>query len=76
MAQVVIRNLDDAVVQRLKERACRHQRSLEGELRLILTEASHPTRPALAAVADTLRQELAGRWTGDSTELIREDRDR
>jgi len=76
MAQVVIRNLDDAVVRRLKERAHRHQRSLEAELRLILTEASHPPHQALAAVADTLRRELTGRWQGDTTELIREDRDR
>ena len=76
MAQVVVRNLDEAVVQRLKERARRHQRSLEGELRVILTEASRSSRQTLAAVADTLRRELAGRWQCDTTATIREDRDR
>jgi plasmid stability protein len=36
MAQVLVRNLDDAVVGRLKARAAAAQRPLEAELRLIL----------------------------------------
>ena len=40
MAQVLIRGLDDAVVARLKEMATANQRSLEAELRAILTEAT------------------------------------
>ena len=35
-----MRNLDDAVIDALKQRAAAHNRSLEGELRQILTEAA------------------------------------
>jgi plasmid stability protein len=44
MAQVIIRNLDPGVVERLKARAKRHGRSLEGELREILSESVASTR--------------------------------
>ena len=40
MAQVLVRGLDDAVVARLKEIAAKNQRSLEAELRAILSSAS------------------------------------
>ena len=76
MPQVVIRNLDDEVVARLKEQAKRHHRSLEGELRQILTEAATPSRAELAQRAQAIAQALDGRWTGDATALVREDRDR
>jgi hypothetical protein len=36
MGQVLIRELDDAVIERLKQRAQSHHRSLEAELREIL----------------------------------------
>jgi plasmid stability protein len=36
MASLLIRNLDDAAVARLKERARRHNRSLQGEVKSIL----------------------------------------
>lgn len=39
MAQLVVRNLDDDLVQALKERAVRHGRSTEAEHREILHEA-------------------------------------
>lgn len=38
MAQVIIRNLDEEVVARLKRRARGNERSLEAELRVILEE--------------------------------------
>ena len=38
MAQVLIRQLDEDVVSKLKARAVRHGRSLEAELRVVLTE--------------------------------------
>jgi plasmid stability protein len=42
MPSVSIRNLDDAIIEALKRRAARNHRSLEGELRQILTEAAFP----------------------------------
>ena len=40
MGQVLISGLDDGVIERLKQRAESHDRSLESELRAILKEAS------------------------------------
>ena len=76
MASVTIRNLDDEVVARLKDRAKANKRSLEAELREILT------RSAEVMTGDEFRQ-LAVRISAmtpdvpqtDSTLLIREDRD-
>lgn len=39
MAAVSVRNLDDEVKERLRVRAAEHGRSLEAEIRAILTEA-------------------------------------
>jgi len=40
MAQILVRKLEDSVKTRLRERARRHGRSLEEEVRAILREAS------------------------------------
>jgi plasmid stability protein len=76
VAQVVIRNIDDEAIQRLKARAARKGRSLEHELRTIITAAAVAERSEFRARAAQLRQQLAGRRHSDSTELIRRDRDR
>lgn len=57
MAQLLVRNLDESVKGRLRLRAARHNRSLEAEARIILTEASmsstdDPVGRLLAAVND------------------------
>lgn len=75
MGSVVIRNLDDAVIARLKSKAELHGRSLEGELRDIVLTASHLTPDEKRARLDGVRAMSPG-WDGDSTELIRRDRDR
>ena len=76
MAQVLVRNLDDATVNALKARAAAHGRSLEQELRLVLTEAAQPTRGEVARTAAAIRQ-LESKPIGvDLDALIREDRDR
>ncbi|MGB0678430.1 MAG: FitA-like ribbon-helix-helix domain-containing protein [Polyangiales bacterium] len=45
MAAVHIRNLDEDLINALKQRAVAHERSLEGELRIILREAARDFRP-------------------------------
>ncbi len=47
VGQVLIRGVDDAILQTLKERAAQHGRSLEAELRDVLTEAARRPRAAL-----------------------------
>ncbi len=60
MAQLIVRNLDDDVKQRLQQRARRHGRSTEEEVRSILRQA------VLADEADDvpLGTRLAGRFAG------------
>jgi plasmid stability protein len=77
MGQVLIRELDDAVIERLKQRAQSHHRSLEAELREILENVSRQVDMATARdLADRIRRRLEGSPHSDSAELIREDRDR
>lgn len=76
MAQVVIRNIDEEAMRRLKLRAARKGVSLERELRTILTEAARADRTRFGQRAAAFRRTLAGRRHSDSTKLIRADRDR
>jgi plasmid stability protein len=76
MAQVLIRNVDDRAIARLKARAARKKTSLESELRTILVEAARDDRSEARRRAAQLRRALSGRAHGDSTRLVREDRDR
>jgi plasmid stability protein len=75
MAQVLIRNLDGTTVTRLKRRAKRHGRSLASEVRTILQEAVTEGSDWKAQV-EQVRAMFEGRAFSDSTELVREDRDR
>jgi len=76
MAQVLVRNLSAAVVARLKRRARRQGRSLESEVRAILHQAARVDTAAARRLADRIRSEFGGRRFGDSTRLVRQDRDR
>ncbi len=76
MRQLTIRNVDEKVYQRLKERARISRRSLEAEVRVILDQAVLPDRSEVSRRAAAMRARLAGRYTGDATAVIREDRDR
>jgi len=76
MARILIRDLDDETVRRLKERAQRHGRSLQGEAKLILTRAAGLSFNEARRLAREWHEKLAGRELPDSTELVREDRQR
>ena len=76
MAQVLIRNLDDEVVRRLKERAAAKGHSLEQELRTILAGAARLNEEEFLRRAEELRAQQGDRSQTDSAVLIREDRDR
>ena len=78
MATLTIRNLDDAVVDTLKARAKANHRSLEAELRELLTRAAErPSREELIATADRIAAMTPKDVVQtDSALLIREERDR
>jgi plasmid stability protein len=54
MAQILLRNVDDALVARLKERAKLNHRSLQGEVKAILEETAPmvATRNEALAIID------------------------
>jgi len=77
MATVTVRNLDQAVVEALKKRARANNRSLEGELRHILTAAAGSGRPVdLRALAERIAAMTPDRPQTDSVDLLRGDRRR
>jgi plasmid stability protein len=75
MAQILVRNLDDAVVDRLKLRAKAKGTSLEQEARTILTEASGMSRAEVVERLKAFRAMQKPNRTR-AADLIREDRDR
>lgn len=79
MGQLIVRNLDDRVIDALKARAARQERSLEAELRVILERAAAERVIDIVearARAEQISRALEGRAHSDSAALIREDRDR
>ncbi len=75
MAQVLIRKLDDQVLERLKARAQRRGLSLEQSLRELLTAASQDTDQRLAELASLRAQTPAAGRHLDVAGLIREARE-
>lgn len=77
MAQVLVRKLNEKVVDRLKKRAREHGRSLQSEVKTILEEAVPDYEGAWKRI-ELIRTKLkrSGRKFSDSADLIREDRDR
>jgi plasmid stability protein len=80
MAQIVVRNIEDGVMQGLKELAQRHGVSAEEEVRRLIAGAvgREQRKAAFRAKAARTRTRLSkeGRTFEDSTALIRADRGR
>jgi phosphopantothenoylcysteine decarboxylase / phosphopantothenate---cysteine ligase len=66
MASLTIRKLDDAIRDELRLRAARNGRSVEDEVRVILREASQPSRPFAAHASQDAAQSPA---TGPHSQL-------
>jgi plasmid stability protein len=76
MAQLLVRNVDDEIVVRLKRRAAEKNRSVEAEVRDILAREFKPSRAELIARADALRARTRMAGPGESAvDLIREGRE-
>jgi len=70
-----IKNAPDELVRRLKERAERHHRSLQGELMAILEDAAGPSRRLTPAEVLARVQELGLSTPSEAATMIRKDRD-
>ena len=76
MADLLVRDVDDDLIRRLKERATTHGRSIGAEHRAILEAALRPGRGGFVERAGRWREITAGRETADTARLIRTDPDR
>jgi hypothetical protein len=75
MPDVLVRDVDEAALARLKERARGNGRSLGAELKIVIEQAARQIDMTTArALAEQMTRQLAGRPHTDSTELLREDR--
>ena len=76
MPQILVRDLDDVFVERLKRQAKRHNRSLQGEVKAILIESARMTPEEMLDAAEGWQRRLAGGKFSDSSRLVRKDRGR
>jgi plasmid stability protein len=76
MAQILVRDLSPDIVDRLKDRAERNGRSLQGEVKVILESAATLSMAEARRLSQQLRKSLEGQMTSDSADLLREDRER
>jgi plasmid stability protein len=75
MGTITVRNLDDAVIDRLKARARDNKRSLEAEIRALLTEISaRPSRKKFMEIANRIAAMTPDVPQTDSGDLRRENR--
>jgi antitoxin FitA len=79
MPQILVRDLDTKVVDKLKKRAQREGRSLQSEVKMILEQAVNVPKVDMETARQLSRQfqeKFKGRPFPDTVSLIREDRDR
>jgi antitoxin FitA len=74
MGQILVRNLDDAVIATLKQRAAQRKTSLEQTARDILAAAARPTKEEAWAMLDRIAK-LGKPSPVSSVEMIRAFRD-
>ena len=60
MAQLIVRNLDDAVRRKLQRRAARHGRSMEEEVRDILRDAVKDDRRPRKGLGTAIAERFKG----------------
>lgn len=77
MAEIMVRNIEEDVLERLKQKARENQRSLSAEIRAALSmHAYRMTRREFARKLDAIRAMTPKDVPQtDSTEIIRRDRD-
>jgi plasmid stability protein len=70
-----IKNVPEELARRLRERAARHHRSLQGELMAIIETAAVQSPRSLRELGDLARQLGLRSPSGESARMVREDRD-
>jgi len=76
MPQLLVRNLEEDTIKRLKALAKQHGRSLQGQVKLVLEEAATLPIGEVSMLLEKWQRRLARRQFSDSAKLIRKDRGR
>lgn len=76
MAEILVRDLTQEAVRRLKARAKQNGRSLQSEVKLILEAAAAYTAAEAKAALRRWQRSFKGRRLVDSVRLVRQDRSR
>lgn len=78
MPNLLVRDLDKKTIDKLKRRAERHNTSVQAEVKTILEETTRLDWEEFKKRADAFRERMikSGRTFSDSTDMVREDRDR
>ena len=78
MANVLIRNIPDEVLNRFKDMARSHKRSLQQEFRMVLEKTVDQSSPDIFQKASDIRKKLRKKAVrfANSAKLLREDRAR
>jgi antitoxin FitA len=76
MPQLLVRDLSEETINRLKIKAKYHCRSLQGEIKRILEEVSLKSIEDARALAKKIRTSFGEKTFSDSADLIRQDRSR
>ena len=78
MTDILIRNVPEEILSKLREKAANNKRSLQQELLLLIESAAEEDKFNVASSASIIREKLTAyeKSYSDSTELIREDRSR
>ncbi len=76
MPELLVRNLDEATIKRLKALAKQHGRSLQGQVRLVLEEAATLSMGEVSSLLEKWQRQLGRRRFSDSAKIIRKDRGR
>ena len=76
MPDILVRGMDHETLARLKARARRNRRSLQGEAKALLEQAAAPEGQSVAAMLEKWQRRFAGRKLSVSTNSIRRDRHR
>jgi plasmid stability protein len=76
MPDVLVRNIDETILLKLKDRAERNGRSLQNELVQVFRSLAEDIPVSDETTAARIKKSLRGRTFSDSAVLIREDRAR
>lgn len=76
MPDFLIRDLDEVTMRKLRERAERNRRSLQAEIKHVLTHSVKLSKEESIELMRRTGERMAKYDLPDSTRLLREDRDR